>query len=227
MGCPEWNVAAFVARELSSDEERMFDEHLLACEECWVAVREDRLGRAAAVRLRTAAPSGLEDQVRFAIAVESRQPILERRPVRARRIRWGLLVSVTAAVAASMCLLVSGGPTANPPQVTALMAMVTPGAPSSALRAGEHLDIAGQTMSVRAYLVHGHVVIAATSHDAFAMPSRSHLLPGSSEQAWMASSGSISLYGVNHAATGLQSMLILAKMPMAELPGIAAQLKLI
>ena len=58
------------------------------------------------------------------------------------------------------------------------------------------------------------------------MPATSHLLAGSSLRAWMATDGTLALYGVNRPA-GQPSMFIVAAMPMAALPQVAAQLRLI
>ena len=41
-------LTAFLAGDLDSAEARQWDEHLLECERCWRAVREDRAGRRAA-----------------------------------------------------------------------------------------------------------------------------------------------------------------------------------
>jgi len=40
-------LAAFLAGDLGPAQARRWDEHLLECERCWQAVREDRAGRAA------------------------------------------------------------------------------------------------------------------------------------------------------------------------------------
>ena len=47
MTCPEERVIDFLAGELSPEEERRFDEHLLGCEHCWRAVQADRAARLA------------------------------------------------------------------------------------------------------------------------------------------------------------------------------------
>src|SRR5215470_2241794 len=60
-------LAAFLAGELDPAEARRWDEHLLECERCWRAVREDRAGRQAAQVLRQPAPPGLADRVAFAV----------------------------------------------------------------------------------------------------------------------------------------------------------------
>src|SRR5216683_479976 len=62
-------LAGFLAGDLGPAETRRWDEHLLACEQCWRAVREDRAGRQAAALLRQPAPAGLADRVEFAVEV--------------------------------------------------------------------------------------------------------------------------------------------------------------
>src|SRR5260370_5649709 len=59
-------LAGFLAGDLDPDEARRWDEHLLECERCWRAVREDRAGRQAPALLREPAPPGLADRVAFA-----------------------------------------------------------------------------------------------------------------------------------------------------------------
>src|SRR5258707_14797485 len=60
-------LAAFVAGDRGMADARGWDEHLLECERCWRAVREDGDARRAAERLRLPPPPGLADQVRFAV----------------------------------------------------------------------------------------------------------------------------------------------------------------
>src|SRR5258707_1327208 len=62
-------LAGFLAGDLGPAEARRWDEHLLACEQCWRAVREDRAGRQAAALLRRPAPAGLADRGEFALEV--------------------------------------------------------------------------------------------------------------------------------------------------------------
>ena len=105
--------------------------------------------------------------------------------------------------------------------------MMTPGSPpTSALRAGEHFVIAGQPLMVRAYQLEGTEELVATSARPFPVPPSSHMLAGSSSQAWMATKGRLSMYGVNRRGRG-QSMFLVAAMPMAEMPQMAARLDLI
>src|SRR5260370_8493251 len=62
-------LSAFLAGDLDPGAARRWDEHLLECERCWRAVREDRVGRQAAQLLRHPAPPGLADRVAFAVEV--------------------------------------------------------------------------------------------------------------------------------------------------------------
>ncbi len=59
-------LAAFLSGDLDPADARRWDEHLLECERCWRAVREDRSGRQAEL-LRQPALAGLADRVRFAV----------------------------------------------------------------------------------------------------------------------------------------------------------------
>src|SRR5215813_10422889 len=80
-------LAAFLAGDLDPGEARRWDEHLLDCEQCWRAVREDRTGRQAAGLLRQPAPDGLADRVAFAVelaAAGATSPAPPRRRVRPR-----------------------------------------------------------------------------------------------------------------------------------------------
>ena len=241
MTCPEERVIAFLAGELTPEEERRFDQHLLGCEECWQAVKADQAARLALKKLRQPAPAGLEGRVALAIALAAQEASkgagvragarapsvlgwMKARPYHARLVAAACLVVVMAAGAAGW--LVADRPAADPPQLTAVVAMMPPGPPpTSALRAGEHFVIAGQALMVRAYQLEGTEELVATSARPFPVPSSSHMLPGSSSQAWMATKGRLSMYGVNRRAG--QSMFLVAAMPMAEMPQMAARLGLI
>jgi len=240
--CPEERIVAFLAGDLSGEEERSFDEHLLTCEECWQAVQTDRAARLALGRLRVPAPAGLTDRVALGVLVAAGAPAAPRgRPGPERlaaRLRSLLGHPNPVGVAAAVLLialaatgggwLLARGPAStDPPQVAAVVAMIKPHtAPSPALRAGEHLMIARQPVMVRAYELKGEEALVATSARPFPVPKSSHLLSGSSSKAWMATKGHLSMYGVNRPA-GEQSMFLVAAMPMAELPQVAANLHLI
>jgi anti-sigma factor RsiW len=139
-----------------------------------------------------------------------------------------------AAAVVGLCLALGAGslawletrPAGDPAQVAVVVAMMTPGSsPPRALRAGEHIMVGHQPLMVRAYEVEGKETIVATSPSPFPVPPSSHQLSGASSGAWMATKGRLSMYGVNR-PTG-RSMFLVAAMPMADLPQVAAQLHLI
>lgn len=239
MSCSEDRIIAFLAGELSDEDERRFDGHLLQCEDCWLAVQADRTARFALEKLREPAPAGLQDRVALAVrlaAPEASPDKAGRRPL-ALSVRHAMARPVVRLVAAaglfitlaagSLAWLEGKGGPADPPQVAAVAAMMTPGSsPAKALRAGEHMVVAGQGLAVRAYLMDGKETIVATSAQPFSVPHSSHVLSGASPTAWMATEGRLSMYGVNRPG-GKQSMFLVSMMPMAELPGVAAHLGLI
>src|SRR5438034_5991352 len=107
-------LAAFLAGELNPADARRWDEHLLECERCWRAVREDRAGRQAARLLRQPPPPGLADRVAFAVELAAAGSIARQRPRHRMRLRWRWLAGAgavaTAVAAAVAVLLVPGGP---------------------------------------------------------------------------------------------------------------------
>ncbi len=238
MSCNEDRVISFLAGELSGADERSFDEHLLQCEDCWRAVQADRAARFALEKLREPAPAGLHDRVALAVTIASadaaRGEAAPRRLLAVRRafeqplVRLVTAASVLIAVAAgTFAWLEAKGQSAEPPQVAAVAAMMTPGSsPANALRAGEQMVIAGQELAVRAYVMDGSETLVATSARPFSVPRSSHVLSGPSPKAWMATKGRLSMYGVNRPG-GKQSMFLVSVMPMAELPEVAAHLGLI
>src|SRR5215831_12882640 len=111
-------LAAFLAGDLDPAETRRWDEHLLVCERCWRAVREDRAGRQAAQMLRRPAPPGLADRVAFAVELgasgrttalrRSRSPARPRPPGHlVQRARWLLAGAgmIAAGVAITLTLI--------------------------------------------------------------------------------------------------------------------------
>lgn len=70
MICPEDRLVTFLAGELSPQQEREFDQHLLECESCWREVQADRVGRLAIERLLEPAPAGLRDRVSLGISLK-------------------------------------------------------------------------------------------------------------------------------------------------------------
>jgi len=59
MSCEGQALApSFLAGDLDEVSAAAFEAHLLICDECWAALEEDRVGRAAAEQLRELAPPG-------------------------------------------------------------------------------------------------------------------------------------------------------------------------
>jgi hypothetical protein len=240
MSCDGDRVVAFLAGDLSAAEERGFDQHLLQCESCWRAVQADRAARFALEKLRAPAPAGLHDRVTMAVTIAAAdaprtaasrgRPLAQRAQERLQRPLVRLVAAATVLVAVSagtFAWVEAKGEPADPPQVAAVAAMMTPGSsPAKALRAGEHMVIAGQELAVRAYVMDGNETIVATSARPFSVPRSSHVLSGPSPTAWMATKGHLSMYGVNRPG-GKESMFLVSVMPMAELPEVAAHLGLI
>jgi anti-sigma factor RsiW len=244
VNCSEDRVIAFLAGALADDDERRFDEHLLQCEACWRAVQADRAARFALEKLREPAPTGLHDRVALAVTIagantpgreagpgqtagQASRPPVKRPAVRPLAVLAAAASVLIALAAGTFAWVEAKGPPGDPPQVAAVAAMMTPGtAPAKALKAGEHMVIAGQELAVRAYVMDGSETIVATSARPFSVPRSSHVLSGPSPKAWMATKGRLSMYGVNRPG-GKQSMFLVSAMPMAELPEVAAHLGLI
>lgn len=234
MTCGEASVVAFLNGELSDEEARRFDQHLIECEACWRAVHEDRIGRLATEQLRVSAPPGLGDRVTASIELAAGPGAIASFAEAERRHRRSLRTVVLAAAAAVAVvagtlagIVATTSHPVDPPQVAAVEAMLTSDVVhSSALAAGERLVIGGQSVTVRSYKMDGAMAIVATSMSPFPMPAASHLMRGSSSKAWMATKGGLALYGVNRHA-GERSMFVVAALPMAELPEVAARLRLI
>ncbi len=98
---PERNAAAYLGGLLKGARRRMFERHMVDCEDCWREVELGRKGRSIAESGRELAPQPLRDRVR--LAVETVKP--------RRRARWvfGVGAFVVAGLAAAVMLLVPEG----------------------------------------------------------------------------------------------------------------------
>ena len=65
---PERTAAAYLAGSLSRRRKRLFEEHILECEDCWREVESARRGRAVAEAARELAPQSLREHVRASVA---------------------------------------------------------------------------------------------------------------------------------------------------------------
>ncbi len=246
MTCSEDLLVAFVAGELSVDEAREFDDHLLSCEACWNAVRADRAARLALSSLREPAPTGLADRIALLTEMvpdrtasdrraDDRWGVrrvpgdLDERPGTARRRRW-LPAAIGAIAAAGLALglvFASGSSTPGmPAQVAAVAAIAEPMSSAPSAPSERSITVDGETMHVQFFVVDHLVVTVATETTPFPMVASSELESGSSSRSWLASMGDLGVFCMNHDRNG-ESMLLIAKMPAAELPAVAVRLHLI
>jgi hypothetical protein len=237
-------LAVFLAGDLDPADVRRWDQHLLECERCWQAVREDRAGRQAARALRQPAPPELADRVAFAVEVAAARtaaaqpsPQAARKQRRGRRRHWRLAGAGMLAAGVAVTLLVAlfpGGREA--PSVPAAVAAVAryaqavpspvQGQRSSAGRAapvavGHPVTVTagGQRIVLRTWRLGSIEAVVAVSGRRFPMPARAHGVPGRG-MAWSAQLGRLGLYCLN----GPTSELVAAPVPSAELAALAARL---
>lgn len=246
MSCPEQRLVAFLAGELSEDEARQFDVHLLSCEACWTAVQEDRQGRAALLRLREQVPSDLADRVAMAITVGADRAQAGLPPAVAtsaprrhgprraggssgRHVRRFVVPLLSLAAAVSIALGVwagvGGRGQPEPPQLAMVLAAARSMSPSHTAGAGPSLVSGHQDIALRYYRVEDQPVLVATSERDFPMPKHMQM-KGSTSSDWMATQGKLGLYCVN-ANAGHRSVLVVAAMPVEALPRVAADLHLL
>ncbi len=230
-------LAAFLAGELNPADARRWDEHLLACEQCWRAVREDRAGRQAVQLLRQPAPPGLADRVRFAVELAAAGTIAEERPRHRMRLRWRWLAgagALAAAVAAAVAVLVlpGGREAASMPAAVAAVARYAETVPARQQEAGQGRQAApvevghpvtvaagGQRMVLRVWRLGRVEAVVAVSTQPFPMPARARGATGQG-MAWTARMGEIGLYCRN----GHTSELVAAPVPENQLAALAARL---
>jgi hypothetical protein len=233
-------VAGFLAGELGPADARRWDEHLLECEQCWRAVREDRAGRQAAELLRRPAPAGLADRVAFTVEVAAASGPAARpqgRPGR-RQAWWRLAGAATLAaglaVTLLMVLLPGGRQTGSMPAAVAAVARYAqavpppareqpahPGGPAAPVQVGRPVTVTvgGQQILMRTWRLGGTEAVVAVSGQPFPMPPGAASMSGAG-MAWFARLGKLGLYCLN----GHQPELVAAPVPMTELATLAARL---
>lgn len=230
-------LAAFLAGDLNPADAKVWDEHLLACGQCWRAVREDRAGRQAAHLLRQPPPSGLADRVSFAVELAAAGTIAQQRPRHGMRLRWRWLAAagtLVVTVAVTIAVLLPGGrETGSVPAAVAAVARYAqelppaqhpgpgPGRPGAPVGVGHPVTVAagGQQMVLRVWRLGDVEAVVAVSDKPFAMPARAHGATGPG-MAWTARLGSIGLYCRN----GHTSELVAARIPETQLAALAARL---
>jgi hypothetical protein len=232
---------------LDPADAQRWDEHLLQCEPCWRAVREDRTGRQAAQVLRQPTPPGLADRVAFAVEMAAGAPAAAqgqaRPPARApergrpgRQLRWRLAGGAVAAglVATLLVALLPGGRQAG--SVPAAVAAVARYAQVIPPPSGEQhprraapvqvgrpvtVVVGGQRIVLRTWRLGGTEAVVAVSAHPFPMPARARGVSGRG-MAWSVRLGRLGLYCLN----GRTSELIAAPVPAGELAALAARLPL-
>ena len=242
-------LTAFLAGELDRGQARRWDEHLLECERCWRAVREDRAGRQAAQMLRQPAPPGLADRVAYAVEMaadggpaarpRSRQAFLARPPERhgrwlRRRLAGAGVLAAGVAITLMLILLPGGHQAGGIPAAVAAVARYAQTIPSPAadqhsgsggraapVEVGRPVTVAagGQRIVLRTWRLGGAEAVVAVSDQPFPMPAHGQRMTGGG-MAWSARLGRLGLYCLN----GRTSELVAAPVPAAELAALAARL---
>lgn len=108
---PERNAAAYLGGLLKGARRRMFERHMLGCEDCWGEVDLGRKGRSVAESARELAPQALRERVRMAVETV--------RPPRRRRL-W---VFGTGAflIAVAVVAVLNPLPEREPPEIEAIL----------------------------------------------------------------------------------------------------------
>jgi hypothetical protein len=229
-------LAAFLARDLDRAAARKWDEHLLECEQCWQAVREDRAGRQAAGLLYQPAPPRLAERVGFAVELAAAGAASPRRlpGIRLRRSWLAAAGALTVGLAVTLVVLLPGGSATMPAPVAAVAHYAETMSPGreAGLGTGKHaapipvghpvtITAGGHRILIRTWRLAGTEVAEATSGQPFPMPPGARGTSGGG-MAWVARVGKLSLYCIN----GRTSELVAASVPAAELPALAARLPL-
>jgi hypothetical protein len=248
--CCHQTLAAFLAGDLDPTTARQWDAHLLACEQCWRAVREDRAGHHTARMLRQPAPPGLADRVTFAVelaaAGQATHPVppsasAPRQPRRGAAMwlrcpRLAGTVTLTAALAVTLTvfLLPRAHQASRLPAGVALVARYalalpapSPDARPEPGRRGVPVPV-GRPVTVTA---DGQNIVLRTwrldgVEAVVAVSRRPFPMPARARgipgmgMAWTKRAGTLSLYCLN----GRTSELVAAPVPVAQLATLAARL---
>jgi hypothetical protein len=228
VGTHDLPLAAFLAGELDPHAARAVDRHLLACEDCWQAVREDRLGRQAAARLRESADPDLADRIRLSVELAPPpQPAGRHRGRAARRTSAAaaaVLIAVTLALGTTR-----HHPPRDPAAISEVVALAEqqPAPPSDAppgegaTQSGPPVTVQadGTAIVVRTYAFHGHRDLVATSPRAFPIATGARMV-GDEPMAWAAHRGAVTVYCPR------ATVLLAGPADASELAALAEQLHL-
>ena len=200
----ELPLVAFLAGDLEPTTARAVDEHLLSCDQCWLAAREDRAGRALAGLLREPTDPGLADRIRLAV---DQAPVPEHgRRVHSTRAHTGVSAAATAVIALVLTAIAIGPlhrvPARDSPalrQVVALARQLPPadggrGVAGAVALDEPHTVRAGDAgISVQAYAFGGEIALLASSSQPFTMP-RDARRPNGRSMRWTVTRGSVTVY---------------------------------
>lgn len=205
-------LGAFVAGELSPAEAERVDAHVLGCDECWEAVRQDLHGGRLARSLRVRAPAGLADRVEAAVRARASPP----RGARRRQLIAGLVAVACATVLLAGVSRWRDRP--DPPLIATIVRLASASAPAETL-AGQRLP---GNVAVSYERVDGQIVILATERRPFPMPLGAHPTVAGTTDPWVARRGPLTLLCVN----GAHPALLVGPVPAADLLGLARGLGL-
>jgi hypothetical protein len=224
MDLHERQLMAFLAGDRDGEAGRTFDEHLIGCEQCWSAIREDRLGRAAASSLRESASPGLADRIALAIEIDE--------PPRARRRRVsGLSVWTIAAAAAFVAVLLAVVvPSARSSESATIAAVLhsaqqlpsvgsSSGSNAAAVLIGEPttLTVGDAQLVLTRYRLGTVELLVARSDRDFPTPNGARVVRHGA-MPWVANRGPLTLY------CPAPRVIVAGPVSVTELPSLAARL---
>jgi hypothetical protein len=212
-------VAEYLWGDLDADAAGRFERHLVDCDQCWAAVRDDARGRAIVESGRQPAPPGLRDRIRFAVETESRtSPPSKRR--RFRRVAIGLTaIIIAAATATGVDLLVRPGHSSDPPSVAAVLRLAEPGGTGLNTAPTTRLLAHGQLISLTRLQLNGTTVLVARSDRPFPAASGAQAMT-SDASPWVTSRGPLTMVCFNYP----HAVLVTARLPAALLTPLASRL---
>jgi len=167
-------IIAYLEGELDARAAAAVDDHLLDCDDCWAAVKEDREGRQLAEGMRETASPRLRDRLRMAVeAADGRRA--------ARRRRRVLPLGGAIVVVATGLLLSRPAtePRRDPEAIDAVVRLARAQSPAA--------------MTVTRYRVRDIQVVVARSDRPFAMPGGARPTGPGADAPWVASRGEVTL----------------------------------
>lgn len=181
----------------TDDRERAeLERHLLACDACWEAVRDDRRGRLAAEDLRETAPAALRDRVVLVTEACGPSRGRSRRP-RRRIAPVAMCAGAALAAVGALSLGQQGGSQARSGEKPTIVSVVTRLASSpTAHPVPALLNETKQQASMSTTRSYGSSVVVARSPTPFAMPAGAVPMT-SATSPWVARRGRVTLVCFN------------------------------